>query len=112
MSKTAVLGQESWPPDTQSPPHIWITSDTGDLMETEKSIRTEAESHLLYSVIAGGLAGMLVAFVVTMLSLKYCDGLERIGYFPISYTRGNTHIDAVLPMYMTQENKEKAFPKD
>lgn len=107
MSKTHTLGQESWRQDTPSPSHISTTSDTAVLEMTGESIRTEAESRLLYSVVAGAVSGALVAYVIVKIGLTYMDGFVKAGYFPISYVDKGQKLTAMVPMFMTEEERKK-----
>lgn len=107
MSKTVTFGQESWPQDTPLLLPTSTTSDTVELVMTEKSTRTEGESRLLYSVVAGAVAGALVAYIVVRVCITYTDGLVKSGYFPLNYVEGGQKVTAMVPMYMTKDELRK-----
>lgn len=109
MSKTVVSGWESWPQGTPSQSHTSMTSGTVASDLTEKSTKIVREDQLRYSLIVGAIAGALVAFVVCRFSLTYSDGMKRSGYFPVSYKQGNETVTAMVPMYMTDEERRKTI---
>lgn len=109
MSKTLVSGQESWQQDIPSQPRILTTSDTVGLTQMEGSTKTEVESRLLFSVLASVITSVIISYVVAILVFNHVDGMARSGYFPVTYKQGDVVITAMVPMYMTEEERRKTI---
>lgn len=105
MSKTTTSVLGSWPQDIPSQTPILTISDTVELPQTEKYIKTEGEHRFAYSLIGACVAAAIVSFVTTKYFLTYQDGLVRSGYIPQAMVQNGVTVEVLIPVYLQQKDR-------